>query len=116
MADSTGQTEVTSSVSHQAPPLPAAASNPFAVVQSPPEVTPSKVEQLYKCWWRDGQLASDVPTLKTIRNSVLLSLQNLREYHKRSLNPTPYKVSVSDELYRFIHDLWLENQPIGELS
>ena len=79
-------------------------------------VVPSKVEQLYKCWWRNGELASDVPTLKQIRASVLNSLQNLREDHKRSLNPTPYKVSVSDDLYRFIHDLWLENQPIGELS
>jgi len=79
-------------------------------------VVPSKVTQLYKCWWRNGELASDVPTLKQIRASVLNSLQNLREDHKRSLNPTPYKVSVSDELYRFIHDLWLENQPIGELS
>jgi hypothetical protein len=26
------------------------------------------------------------------------------------------QVAVSDELYHFIHDLWLENQPIGELS
>ena len=23
---------------------------------------------------------------------------------------------MSDDLYHFIHDLWLENQPIGELS
>ena len=79
-------------------------------------VIPAKVEQLYTCWWKNGQVPLEVPTLATIRNTVLLSLQNLREDHKRSLNPTPYKVSVSDELYRFIHDLWLENQPIGELS
>ena len=79
-------------------------------------VTPAKVEQLYKCWWKNGEVATEVPTLATIRNTVLLSLQNLRVDHKRSLNPTPYKVSVSDDLYRFIHDLWLENQPIGELS
>ena len=58
----------------------------------------------------------ELPSLTEIRNNVILSLQNLREDHKRSLNPTPYKVSVADELYRFIHDLWLENQPIGELS
>ena len=25
-------------------------------------------------------------------------------------------MGVSDDLYHFIHDLWLENQPIGELS
>ena len=79
-------------------------------------VIPSKVEQLYTCWWKDGQVPLEVPSLAAIRNNVLLTLQNLREDHKRSLNPTPYKVSVSDELYHFIHDLWLENQPIGELS
>ena len=27
-----------------------------------------------------------------------------------------FQVGVSDDLYHFIHDLWLENQPIGELS
>ena len=79
-------------------------------------VIPSKVEQLYKCWWKNGTVALEVPTLASIRSNVLLSLQNLRVDHKRALNPTPYKVSVSDDLYRFIHDLWLENQPIGELS
>ena len=79
-------------------------------------VIPSKVEQLYKCWWKNGTVPLEVPTLASIRNNVLLSLQNLRVDHKRALNPTPYKVSVSDDLYRFIHDLWLENQPIGELS
>jgi len=26
------------------------------------------------------------------------------------------QVSVSDDLYHFIHKLWLENAPIGELS
>ena len=25
-------------------------------------------------------------------------------------------MGVSDDLYHFIHDLWLENAPIGELS
>lgn len=43
-------------------------------------------------------------------------MNSLRVDHKRVLNPTPYKVSVSGELYTFIHDMWLENAPIGELS
>jgi len=79
-------------------------------------VIPSKVEQLEKCWWKNGEVPLEIPPLATIRDNVLSSLQTLRVDSKRSLNPTPYKVSVSDELYRFIHDLWLENQPIGELS
>ena len=84
-------------------------------------------------------MAADMPTLDQIRDNVKESLRTLRQDHKRSLNPTPYKVNsneniftqifflchqifsgckvgVSDELYHFIHDLWLENQPIGELS
>merc|ERR1739838_301266 len=79
-------------------------------------VIPSKVESLYKCYWSDGQVPDDYPSLAEIRQNVQDSLKTLRQDHKRSLNPTPYKVGVSDDLYHFIHDLWLENQPIGELS
>jgi len=79
-------------------------------------VIPSKVEPLYTCYWSDGQVPVDYPSLAEIRQNVQDSLKTLRQDHKRSLNPTPYKVGVSDELYHFIHDLWLENQPIGELS
>ena len=94
--------------------------------------------------WEEGAMAADMPTLDQIRDNVKESLRTLRQDHKRSLNPTPYKVTgkymnsneniftqifflchqifsgckvgVSDELYHFIHDLWLENAPIGELS
>lgn len=79
-------------------------------------VIPSKVEPLYTCYWSDGQVPVDYPSLAEIRQNVQDSLKTLRQDHKRSLNPTPYKVGVSDDLYHFIHDLWLENQPIGELS
>lgn len=57
-----------------------------------------------------------MPTLDEIRQKVQSSLRSLRNDHKRSLNPTPYKVSISDGLYNFMHDLWLQNAPIGELS
>jgi nicotinate phosphoribosyltransferase len=79
-------------------------------------VIPSKVEDLYRLVWAGGKAVLPRPTLVEIRQKVQLSLQTLRQDHKRSLNPTPYKVGVSDRLYTFIHDLWLENQPIGELS
>merc|ERR1711936_986905 len=79
-------------------------------------VMPHKVEPLYKAVWENGQPATDMPTLDEVREYVKESLRTLRQDHKRSLNPTPYKVGVSDDLYHFIHDLWLENAPIGELS
>ena len=109
---------------------------------------PHKVERLYSVVWEQGRLGEPRPSLDQIREHVQQSLRTLRQDHKRSLNPTPYKVNklihfamfsldksyktdcllcvlcvdcgakvgVSDDLYHFIHDLWLENAPIGELS
>ncbi|KAM7351466.1 nicotinate phosphoribosyltransferase isoform 5-T11 [Cochliomyia hominivorax] len=89
-------------------------------------VIPSHVECLYKIYWQNGKICQPLPTLEQVRERVQMSLKTLRNDHKRTLNPTPYKVnvgvipnyqvSVSDNLYNFIHDLWLQNAPIGELS
>ncbi|XP_033331436.2 nicotinate phosphoribosyltransferase isoform X2 [Megalopta genalis] len=79
-------------------------------------VIPTQVESLHKVYWKNGKLCQPLPTLHEIRNRVQESLRTLRNDHKRNLNPTPYKVAVSDDLYNFIHDLWLQNAPIGELS
>ncbi|XP_012284628.1 nicotinate phosphoribosyltransferase isoform X2 [Orussus abietinus] len=79
-------------------------------------VIPTHVEALYKVYWKDGKICRPLPTLHEVRNRVQESLKTLRSDHKRNLNPTPYKVAVSDDLYSFIHDLWLQNAPIGELS
>ncbi|XP_065356911.1 nicotinate phosphoribosyltransferase isoform X4 [Calliphora vicina] len=79
-------------------------------------VIPSHVESLYKIYWQNGKICQPLPTLEQVRERVQMSLKTLRNDHKRTLNPTPYKVSVSDNLYNFIHDLWLQNAPIGELS
>jgi len=79
-------------------------------------VIPSNVKPLYKLYWKNGAVCETMPTLEEVREMVQTSLRSLRNDHKRTLNPTPYKVSVSDELYSFIHTLWLENAPIGELS
>ncbi|XP_053960981.1 nicotinate phosphoribosyltransferase isoform X1 [Anastrepha ludens] len=79
-------------------------------------VIPTHVELLYKIYWKDGKIVQQLPTLEQVREKVQISLKTLRNDHKRTLNPTPYKVAVSDNLYNFIHDLWLQNAPIGELS
>lgn len=79
-------------------------------------VIPTRVESLYKVYWQDGRVCQSVPTLEEVRERVQKSLHTLRQDHKRNLNPTPYKVSVSVDLYSFIHELWLQNAPIGELS
>ncbi|CAH1100983.1 unnamed protein product [Psylliodes chrysocephalus] len=79
-------------------------------------VIPSKVENLLLLQWKDGRIIRPMPNLQEIKENVHNSLKILRSDIKRSLNPTPYKVSVSDSLYHFLHKLWLDNAPIGELS
>ncbi|XP_058062423.1 nicotinate phosphoribosyltransferase isoform X2 [Anopheles bellator] len=79
-------------------------------------VIPTQVEPLYRVYWTEGRVTQVLPSLEEVRERVQVSLKTLRQDHKRTLNPTPYKVAVSDNLYNFIHELWLQNAPIGELS
>jgi nicotinate phosphoribosyltransferase len=78
-------------------------------------VTPSKVEALHALVW-DGRLLESLPSLREIRNKVSEQLQSFREDHLRRLNPTPYKLSVTSDLYTFMHDLWLTETPIAEIK
>jgi nicotinate phosphoribosyltransferase len=77
-------------------------------------VTPTEVQRLQELVW-DGCPKIDARPLSAIRASVLEQLARLRPDHLRALNPTPYKVSVSEKLYDFIHALWLEEAPIAEI-
>lgn len=54
--------------------------------------------------------------LKESRENFFRSLKEIRDDIKRHINPTPYKVSLSANLYSYMHDLWLESAPIGELN
>ena len=81
-------------------------------------VVPTRVERLLNVVW-DGALVDPLPARPHIapaREHCRKSISRMRQDHLRPLNPTPYKVSVSDELYTFIHQLWLEEAPVGELS
>lgn len=78
-------------------------------------VCPSRVVNLHKVFWKDGRISQPLPSLHEVRDKVQESLASIRSDIRRHLNPTPYKVSVSSDLYRFLHDLWLERTPIGEL-
>ncbi|XP_052765116.1 nicotinate phosphoribosyltransferase-like isoform X2 [Mya arenaria] len=79
-------------------------------------VIPAKVECLHKTCWKNGKVLVPLPPLRDLRTKAMASIRSLRQDHKRALNPTPYKVSLSAELYTFMHNLWLDNAPIGELS
>ncbi|XP_042030497.1 nicotinate phosphoribosyltransferase 2-like [Salvia splendens] len=81
-------------------------------------VVPQRVEELLKCFWpgRSGIYTEELLPLKAIRERCINQLGQMRSDHMRRLNPTPYKVSVSAKLYDFIHFLWLNEAPVGELQ
>ncbi|GAB4846968.1 Nicotinate phosphoribosyltransferase 2 [Ancistrocladus abbreviatus] len=81
-------------------------------------VVPQHVEELLKCYWSGSsdKTREALPTLKDIRDRCMKQLEQMRPDHMRRLNPTPYKVSVSAKLYDFIHFLWLNEAPVGELQ
>jgi nicotinate phosphoribosyltransferase len=78
-------------------------------------VTPSKVVLLHHCVWDGKRVYPDVP-LNESRDYVLNQLRSTREDHLRDINPTPYKVSVSEELYSYVFQLWEEESPVTELK
>ncbi|KAD3640912.1 hypothetical protein E3N88_30135 [Mikania micrantha] len=81
-------------------------------------VVPQRVEELMKCYWTGNpdKERAELPTLKENRERCAQHLDQMRPDHMRKLNPTPYKVSVTAKLYDFIHFLWLNEAPVGELQ
>ncbi|URD84528.1 Nicotinate phosphoribosyltransferase (NAPRTase) family [Musa troglodytarum] len=81
-------------------------------------VVPQHVEELLKCYWpgSSDKTSAELPSLKKSRDRCLQHLEQMRPDHMRRLNPTPYKVSVSAKLYDYIHFLWLNEAPVGELQ
>jgi len=78
-------------------------------------VTPSRVIPLHHCVWDGKRVYPDVP-LRESRDYVLGQLRSTREDHLRDINPTPYKISVSEELYNYVYHLWTEESPVTELK
>ncbi|CAI0553677.1 unnamed protein product [Linum tenue] len=64
----------------------------------------------------EGKPRVELPSLNETRERCINQLEQMRPDHMRRLNPTPYKVSVSAKLYDFIHFLWLNEAPVGELQ
>eukprot|EP00227_Mantoniella_beaufortii_P017634 CAMPEP_0197585630 /NCGR_PEP_ID=MMETSP1326-20131121/7869_1 /TAXON_ID=1155430 /ORGANISM="Genus nov. species nov., Strain RCC2288" /LENGTH=531 /DNA_ID=CAMNT_0043150161 /DNA_START=439 /DNA_END=2034 /DNA_ORIENTATION=+ len=81
-------------------------------------VSPARVERLYHVVWdgMDGGVPKDLNVdLLTARARCRASIKMMRPDHLRYHNPTPYKVSVSEQLHHFIHKLWLEEAPVREI-
>jgi len=77
-------------------------------------VIPKSVVRLHTCVW-DGRQVFAFPSLDAIRQYVIDQISMMRPDHLRAVNPTPYKVSVSEELYRSMHELWMQEAPISEI-
>ncbi len=78
-------------------------------------VTPSSVQCMYNLYWADGEIKHPLPTWAEARTYAHQQIELLRKDHRRTLNPTPYKVSVTENLFSFMHQLWVDSVPIGEL-
>ena len=80
-------------------------------------VTPSSVEPLHVLIFENGKVIPHANrTFDEARKAVLDELERIRPDILRFVNPTPYKVSVSPELFSFLHDLWQSEVPVAELS
>jgi nicotinate phosphoribosyltransferase len=56
------------------------------------------------------------PSILQLKAFVKAQMGLFREDHLRLLNPTPYKVSLSTELFHYLHDLMLKEVPIPEME
>jgi len=79
-------------------------------------VTPRKVEPLLKLYWDQGRVAQAFQSLDDMRNYALAQVRQMRPDHLRTLNPTPYKISVTEELHKQLYDLWKSEVPIEDIS
>uniref|UniRef100_A0AC35U905 Nicotinate phosphoribosyltransferase n=1 Tax=Rhabditophanes sp. KR3021 TaxID=114890 RepID=A0AC35U905_9BILA len=79
-------------------------------------VIPSKVVKLQQTAWEEGKICCELPSLIEIKQHLNDSMSHIRKDHRRFVNPTPYKISVSAKLYEFLHSIWLQNAPVGKLE
>jgi len=79
-------------------------------------VTASKIVPLHHVVFAKGKVMIDLPTLQETKDYVADQLKLMRPDILRYINPTPYKVSVSNTLFQFLHDLWQAESPVVELS
>ncbi|EGG16852.1 nicotinate phosphoribosyltransferase-like protein [Cavenderia fasciculata] len=79
-------------------------------------VTPSKVQKLHQLVFDKGSLVDPLPRLEDIRSFCLEQLTHIREDHLRASNPTPYKVSLTQELYDQLHDVWMSSRLVKEMK
>merc|ERR1712194_225303 len=89
-------------------------------------VTPTRVEELLVKIWApveevSGEYSLDTPVqkLSQLHESRTFCLERLEKFRQdilRPLNPTPYKLAVSDSFFHFFKKMWQESAPVKELA
>eukprot|EP00559_Dactyliosolen_fragilissimus_P000810 CAMPEP_0184868298 /NCGR_PEP_ID=MMETSP0580-20130426/29921_1 /TAXON_ID=1118495 /ORGANISM="Dactyliosolen fragilissimus" /LENGTH=514 /DNA_ID=CAMNT_0027369095 /DNA_START=110 /DNA_END=1651 /DNA_ORIENTATION=+ len=70
-------------------------------------VIPSRVEKLHRLVFDKGNgVVVDISELSDERQYVRSQIQSLRPDILRPMNPGQYKVSISEKLFDFLHDIW----------
>eukprot|EP00587_Corethron_hystrix_P006194 CAMPEP_0113311380 /NCGR_PEP_ID=MMETSP0010_2-20120614/8641_1 /TAXON_ID=216773 ORGANISM="Corethron hystrix, Strain 308" /NCGR_SAMPLE_ID=MMETSP0010_2 /ASSEMBLY_ACC=CAM_ASM_000155 /LENGTH=525 /DNA_ID=CAMNT_0000167009 /DNA_START=209 /DNA_END=1786 /DNA_ORIENTATION=- /assembly_acc=CAM_ASM_000155 len=90
--------------------------HPF-MAQKRAHVVPTKVESLLNLVFDGGKgVVVEIGTIDQAREHVARQMKIMRSDILRDIHPSPYKVSVTDKLFTFLHDLWLDESPVKELS
>ncbi|KAK8805863.1 hypothetical protein WA158_002519 [Blastocystis sp. Blastoise] len=79
-------------------------------------VSPSRVELLQHVYLKNGQIETPLTPIHEVRAYIKEQIPHFRNDVMRYLNPTPYKISASTNLYTYTQEMWLESKPIKELS
>ncbi|KAL3794626.1 hypothetical protein ACHAWO_007492 [Cyclotella atomus] len=89
--------------------------HPF-IEQKRVAVVPARVVKLHNLVF-DGKngVVSGLPSVEQTRQFVNDQINYTRADLLRYINPGEYKVSVSDETFRFLHQLWQKETPVPEL-
>ncbi|KAL3798529.1 hypothetical protein HJC23_011833 [Cyclotella cryptica] len=89
--------------------------HPF-IEQKRVAVVPSRVVQLHSLVF-DGKngVVSGLPSVEETRQFVNDQINHTRADLLRYMNPGEYKVSVSENTFHFLHQLWQNETPVREL-
>ena len=79
-------------------------------------VNPSRVEPLHILIIDKGRIHVPLQPLTEVSRYVEQQVSAAPPEVMRSESPESYKVSVSSQLYHFLHRMWEENAPVTELS
>ncbi|MBN2736752.1 MAG: nicotinate phosphoribosyltransferase [Spirochaetales bacterium] len=77
-------------------------------------IVPSRVEKLNHLVWKGARMIESV-SLHQQRKRLMDQLKIMRDDYARPVNPAQYKVSVTETLFKFLHELWSSEAPIEEI-